>query len=147
MAARVDFYILQDQNPPERFACAISGKIFRQGLKIHLHTESRESAVALDDLLWTYRDISFVPHQLCDNSDNGDTPVTIGWPGATANHDGVLINLNAGIPDSAGDFARIIEIVAAYEPLRGQARERYRQYRDLGYEMHNHEIDRQYADV
>ena len=144
--ARVDFYILQDQNPPERFACAISGKIFRQGRKIHIHTDSRESAVALDDLLWTYRDISFVPHQLSDGGE-GDTPITIGWTAAAARRDGVLINLSEKIPEFAGDFARIIEIAAANDPLRSQARERYRQYRDLGYEMHNHEIDRQYANV
>ena len=123
--ARVDFYILQDQSPPERFACAISGKVFRQGLKIHIHTGSRESAAALDDLMWTYRDISFIPHQLADSGTDGDTPITIGWPGTAVNHASVLINLDEKIPDFAGDFARIIEIVAAYDPLRGQAREQY----------------------
>lgn len=144
---RVDFYILQDQNPPEKFACAITGKIFRQGLKIHVHTDSREAAAALDDYMWTYRDISFLPHQLADNSEQAETPITIGWNGTAPGNDGVLVNLGVEIPEFAADFARIIEIVAAYDPLRSQARNRYRQYRERGYEMHNHDIDAKYADV
>ena len=147
MGHRVDFYILQDQNPPETFACAIAGKILRQGLKIHVHTESREAAVALDDFMWTYRDISFLPHQMAGDSDQPGTPITIGWQETAPADGGVLINLGAEIPDFAADFARIIEIVAAYDPLRGQARDRYRQYREQGYEMHNHDIDANYADV
>ena len=145
--ARVDFYILQDQNPPEKFACAIAGKIFRQGLKIHIHTDSREAAATLDDYLWTYRDISFLPHQLADGGEQPDTPITIGWNGTVPAEAGVLVNLSVNIPDFASDFARIIEIVPGYDPLRSQARARYRQYRDQGYELHNHEIDPKSADA
>lgn len=144
---RVDFYILQAQDPPEKFACSISGKIFRQGLNIHIHTDSREAAVALDDYMWTYRDISFLPHQLADNGSQPDIPISIGWNGSVPIDGGVLINLGIKIPEFAADFARIIEIVAAYDPLRSQARDRYRQYRELGYEMHNHDIDTKYANA
>jgi len=144
---RVDFYILQDQNPPEKFACAIAGKIFRQGLKIHIHTDSREAAVTLDDFMWTYRDTSFLPHQLAGSSGQPDTSITIGWNEMFPGDSGVLINLGAEIPQFAANFARIIEIVAGYDPLRSQARDRYRQYRDLGYDMHKHDIDAKYADV
>ena len=144
---RVDFYILQDQNPPEKFACAIAGKVFRQGMKIHIHTDSRDAAVVLDDYLWTYRDISFLPHQLAGDGGEADTPITIGWNGTVPAGAGVLINLAANIPDFAAGFARIIEIAAAYDPLRNQARDRYRRYRDLGYELHNHDIDPKSADA
>lgn len=144
---RVDFYILQDQNPPEKFACVIAGKIFRQGLKIHIHTDTREDAVALDDYMWTYRDISFLPHQLGDSGEQPEHAISIGWNDMVPENSGVLVNLGAKIPEFAADFARIIEIVAAYDPLRSQARNRYRQYRELGYEMHNHDIDAKYSDA
>ena len=144
---RVDFYILQDQNPPEHFACAISNKLVRQGLPVHLLAENREAAVNLDDYLWTYRDISFLPHKLVDDRNPPDTPVTIGWHGSAHPYDGVLINLGMNIPDIAGAFARIIEIVAAYDPPRAQARDRYRQYRDRGYELHNHDIEPKNANL
>ena len=145
--ARVDFYILQDQNPPETFACNIANKLLHQGMDIHIHTDTRDSAVNLDDYLWTWRDISFLPHKLVDDRELPDTPVTIGWNGSTHNDAGVLINLGVNIPDFAGAFARIIEIVAAYDPPRSQARDRYRQYRDRGYELHNHEIESKDASI
>ena len=138
---RVDFYILHNQNPPENFACALSNKIIRQGLNIHIHTESRESAVSLDDYLWTFNDISFLPHQLADSTDGIESPIIIGWNGIEPSGSNVLINLNTTIPDFAGSFNRIIEIVAANEPQREQARERYREYRQRGYELHNHDME------
>ena len=144
---RVDFYILQEQNPPEKFACAIATKLTRQGLAVHIHTDNRETAVGLDEYLWTYKDISFLPHKLVDDRELPDTPVSIGWNGSTHNTDGVLINLGMNIPDFAGSFARIIEIVAAYDPPRAQARDRYRQYRDRGYELHNHDIEPKDANI
>ena len=144
---RVDFYILQDQNPPEKFACDISNKLLRQGLTIHIHTDNRETAVSLDDYLWTYRDISFLPHKLVDDRDLPDTPVTIGWNGSAHTTAGVLLNLGMNIPDFAGSFARIIEIVAATDQTRAQARDRYRQYRDRGYELHNHDIEPKDANI
>lgn len=138
---RVDFYILHDQSTPEKFACILSNKIIRQGMDIHIHMESRESATDIDDLLWTYRDISFLPHKLADDDDDYDTPVIIGWNGSPPANNRVLINLGVKIPDFAGTFDRIVEIVAAYDPQREQARSRYRQYRELGYELYNHDME------
>lgn len=145
--ARVDFYILREPDPPEKFACAIAGKLVRQGVNVHLHAATRETAVSLDDYLWTYKDISFLPHKLVDDGTLPDAPVTIGWNGSLRPGNGVLINLDQNIPDFAGDFARIIEIAAAYDPPRGLARERYRQYRERGYELHNHEIESKDAGI
>lgn len=137
---RVDFYILDKQSSPENFACSIVNKVFHKGMEIHIHTESRESAVRLDDYMWTFRDISFLPHVLADDSPGEATPVTIGWEGSTRPNQDVLLNLGNNIPEFAGTFARIIEIVPPENPARDQARDRYRQYRELGYELHNHEI-------
>jgi len=144
---RVDFYILQDQNSPEQFACAITGKLLRQGHAVHIHTDSRDNAAGLDDYLWTYKDISFLPHKLADDRDLPDTPVTIGWNGSAHPEAGVLINLGTDIPTCATAFARIIEIVASQDPPRTQARGRYRVYRERGYELHNHDIETKDANI
>lgn len=138
--ARVDFYILNDQNPAEKFTCSIASKIIRRGHNIHIHTESRETAGTLDDFLWTYRDISFVPHILADQINQQVAPITIGWNGSERGTDDVLLNLCTDVPDFAGSFARIIEIVSADGAQREQARKRYRRYRDMGFELHNHDI-------
>ena len=142
---RVDFYILSDSQPPDRFACQLAGKVRRQNLQIYIHTDSRETANKLDELLWTHKDISFLPHSLADTACCDDSPITIGWQGSDPGRQDVLINLSTNVPDFANKFARIIEIVTAQEPLRSQARKRYQQYRDNGFDLHSHKLESNYA--
>ena len=145
---RVDFYILSDNTlTRDKFACMLAGKALTQGLNIHIHTDSRESAEIMDDLLWTFRDISFIPHCLVDEDPQNKVPVNIGWNGALPGKDDALINLGTGIPEFAGSFARVMEIVVADKDSRELSRTRYRGYRDLGCELHTHEIESDNADV
>jgi DNA polymerase-3 subunit chi len=108
---------------------------------VHIHAESREDAVNLDGLLWTFSDTSFLPHALAGADE--DAPITIGWPGVVPEQADVLINLGTGVPEFADRFARILETVTAHSPLREQARERWRTYRGLGCELRSIEIDRE----
>ncbi len=137
---RVDFYILPDQGQRERFTCDIANKIRRQDLQIYIHTSSREEAGVLDDLLWTFKDISFLPHCLIDADDAGTNTITIGWEGTTANSNEVLINLSTEIPDFADNFNRIVEIVPPEDPHKQRARERYKQYQQGNIELHNNDL-------
>lgn len=138
---RADFYILGNSTDRARFACTLANKAWKQGHHLHILASGRDEAVALDDLLWTFQDISFLPHVLADGTDAGTVPVTIGWPGQPAPGEDVLINLTADIPASAASYRRIAEIVADDETLRRQARQRFKQYRDMGFDMHTHTLD------
>lgn len=139
--SRVDFYVLPSGLSAERFACAMAAKARRKGLQIYVHTASKPDALNLDDLLWTFKDISFLPHRLHDAGEDDGSSVTVGWDGRLPEPAQVLINLTRGIPEFAASFERIIEAVVPETPLREQARERYRRYRELGFELHSHEID------
>jgi len=138
--ARVDFYILPEGNSPERFACSIAGKGRQQDYDIYIHTDSKENAGKMDDLLWTHKDISFLPHGLIDAAETDTGNITIGWAGHAPCAAKVLINLGGSIPDFANDYERIVEIVSAEPAHRRQAREHYRQYREFGFELHDHQI-------
>lgn len=94
----------------------------------------------MDDLLWTFRDISFLPHQRADEQVSADIAVTIGWEQDHAGQQDVLINLSDTIPARAEAFSRIVEIVSGDKSEREIARQRYRDYRQRGYELHNHTI-------
>ncbi|MBT7953379.1 MAG: DNA polymerase III subunit chi [Gammaproteobacteria bacterium] len=144
---RVDFYILSEQGNRERFTCDIATKIRKQNLQLYIHASSREEAGLLDDLLWTHNEISFLPHSLIDADDADANTVTIGWEGMNSKSNEVLINLSTNIPDFAGNFDRIVEIVPANEPYRQQARERYKEYRQAGFELHNNDLRSANADV
>ncbi|MFT5131944.1 MAG: DNA polymerase-3 subunit chi [Gammaproteobacteria bacterium] len=137
---RVDFYILPEAGVRERFTCDIATKIRQQELNLYIHADSREQAGVLDDLLWTYKDISFLPHRLNDTENSEFNTVTIGWEGVSTNSSTVLINLSVSVPEFVGDFERIVEIVASEDPYKQQARERYKQYKQAGFELHNHDL-------
>ncbi len=139
--SRVDFYILPDGNPPQRFACNIANKAHQQGHEIYIHTDSKEDADKMDDLLWTHRDISFLPHSLIDAPELDTVAIAIGWRGQAPRAAQVLINLGTSIPDFAKDYERIVEIVPAEPARRQQARQHYRRYRESGFELHNHRIE------
>lgn len=137
---RVDFYILPNQGTRERFTCDIASKIHRQKLDLYIHASSREEARLLDDFMWTYKDISFLPHGLI-NENTGSNTITIGWEGEVSNNKEVLINLSSDVPEFVDNFERIIEIVPPDDADRQRARDRYRQYRQAGFELHNHDLN------
>lgn len=138
---RVDFYVLPETLAAARFACSMTAKARQQGLPVHIHAPSREEAEALNALLWTFQDVSFLPHCLADEARDADSaPIVIGWAGQQPRSSGVLINLDAEIPDFAAAFERIVEPVPPQAPLRDQARARFRRYRELGCELHHHEL-------
>ena len=144
---RVDFYILpeagREARSVERFACRLTAKARTEGNRVHLHTASEQMAELMDDLLWTFRDISFIPHERYDgdSGDNPETPVTIGHARQPPPGVDLIINLAHAIPDFAPKAARIIEIAGGDADHRQQARQRYRQYRAGEYELHDHRID------
>ena len=112
-AARVSFYVLAAQEPVARlsFACKLTEKAYKLGQRIHLHAADRSEAEALDKMLWTFRQGSFVPHERLD----------AGTPTDRAGHDrqwyrgppevDLLINLADEVPAFFQRFARIAEII------------------------------------
>jgi len=94
----------------------------------------------MDQLLWTFRDQSFIPHELLPNADLKTTPVIIGWSGDAAEECDVLINLATEIPVFFSRFERLVEIVGK-EPAQKQAsRDHYRYYQERGYPLTNHKL-------
>ena len=138
---RIDFYILSAPDIPLRFVCNLTSKVKAEGLGVHIQARSREQAQRLDDSLWTFRDISFLPHALVDEPEAGEHSVTIGWPGAAPVKTDVLIDLCHDEAQDKLGYARILELVSAEAAHKQRARELYRQYREQGYEMQTHHID------
>ena len=138
---RVDFYILDTHRNPEHLVCQLTQKACQQGLNITIRTADQATAQAMDDRLWTFGDISFIPHAVYHTHSPDPAPVQITWQDLPPTHRDLLVNLTGAIPDGVENFARIVEIVAADEGSRGGARQRYRDYRERGYELETHNID------
>ena len=137
---QVDFYILEQHRYPDQLVCQLVDKACQQGLKVQIHTCNEAAARAIDDRLWTFSDISFIPHALYQREVPAESQVLISWQNHPPSHTDVLMNLTTNIPDAVENFARIIEIVAADDESRQYARQRYREYRDLGCDLETHNI-------
>lgn len=137
---RIDFYILQTDQPLERLrtACRIAEKAFLLDHDVHIHTGDPALSQRMDELLWTFRDRSFVPHEV-EPEDPDHWPVTIGHEMEPAPR-AVLINLAADVPAFFGRFERVAEVVDAQPEVKTAGRARYRFYRERGYPLHHHEL-------
>lgn len=144
MPLRVDFYLVAgDARARDVAACRIADKAWREGLHVHLRTAGPEETARLDDLLWTFSDGAFVPHARAGLVRPGETtpPVLI----ADIEIDGdkaeaVLISLTDPVPESATQYARVVEVVDADEAARAGARERFKTYRAQGAVLHTHQL-------
>lgn len=139
---RIDFYILAGSSPQnrERFACRLAEKAYKTGMPIFLRTQDAQQSRRLDDLLWTFRQGSFVPHELAQQA-KSDTPVRIGeQPEADQRPDALVINLCQDPVHPPANYTRVAELVDDDPQQRQLARERYRAYRATGHEVNTHEV-------
>lgn len=141
---RVDFYILETNEPTDRlrFACRLTEKAYNSNTRVYAHTGTTNEAQRLDEMLWTFRQGSFIPHELLSKNPEPRSPVSIGSGKQRFDKGELLINLTDECPDFSGNFERIAEIVCAGEAARQAGRARFKQYRDMGLEPETHEIGR-----
>lgn len=146
---RVDFYVLPDAVPHgrERLACRLADKAYRLGQEVYIHAQDRAHAALLDELLWSFRAGSFVPHERVDEGrDTQGVPVLIGHEVAPLRCHTLLINLADGVPSFFSRFERVMEPVDQHEENRRLGRERFRFYRDRGYALETHTLTAQTED-
>jgi DNA polymerase-3 subunit chi len=143
---RVDFYVLASADPAARlrFACRLVEKAWRQENRIRVQLDAGGDGAAFDDLLWTFADRSFVPHERLAASGEPSglaAPVVIadGDAGESDDRD-LLVNLAEGVPAQYQRYTRIAEVVDSDDKRREQGRDRFRFYREQGIEPQTHQM-------
>jgi DNA polymerase-3 subunit chi len=139
---QVDFYILSDTSPNagEVFACKLVDKAYHLKHTIYVNASNQPQAEHLDELLWTFNQGSFLPHTLNAQQESFAEPIVIGYPAQSTPFHDVLINLDQEVPAFFSQFERVAEIVNGDDTARNQARQRYKFYRDRGYNLNTHNI-------
>jgi DNA polymerase-3 subunit chi len=142
-APRVDFYVLPGTEARTRlkFACRIAEKAYLADQRVLVWFDDAAELQGFDDLLWTFADRSFVPHEIySDPQQWQQTPVLLAFQAQPQLPFDVLLNLGSAVPAAAARAGRIAEIVDAQEPRRRAGRNRFRHYRDLGLAPETHNI-------
>lgn len=139
---RIDFYLLPESSEKARlhFACRLIEKAYKHQHRIYIHVENEQEAHLLDELLWTFRDDSFLPHNLYGEGPDPAPPIQIGYNVVPEKQRDILINLNKTIPEFYAQFARVLELVPEDPIIQANAREHYRLYRAKGHEISTHKL-------
>jgi len=125
----------------QQFACRLAEKAYRLENRVHIHVAGDDSVRKLDDLLWTFRDGSFVPHEILGSSaENPVSPITIGCNDVPAGNCDLLINLGDTVPESANSFPRVAEVVTSDEDCKTLSRQRFVDYREQGHTLETHNL-------
>jgi DNA polymerase III subunit chi len=139
---RVDFYVLAgaDARQRLRYACRLVEKAYLLDHKVFVRLDTPVEAEAVDELLWTFADRSFVPHELATAGAPPGAVVQVGTGDPPPGHADLLVNLGSDVPAGFQGFARIAELVDADEERRRQGRERFRYYREHGLSPESHTV-------
>ncbi|CEK09922.1 DNA polymerase III subunit chi [Legionella hackeliae] len=142
-AIRVDFYLLSGQEDSARWllACRLLEKAYLRGHRVFVYCESQKDAHQLDELLWTFKDNSFIPHNLQGEGPEPPPPIQIGYQAEPRGYSDILLNLNSNIPEFYKRFKRVMEIVVNDETAKELSRRNYKEYRAYQCELYTHNID------
>lgn len=121
-------------------ACQLSAKALTRRMRVLILTADAALTDKVSKLLWSAPSIGFYPHCRASDKLASVTPIIVDHVAEPLPHDQVLINLLPETPPVFSRFQRLIEIVSQDEEDRAAARERYRFYRDRGYEITTHQL-------
>ncbi|MDO8811358.1 MAG: DNA polymerase III subunit chi [Gallionella sp.] len=128
---KIDFYT--GSADKLRTACQLSNKAMQNGVRVALSTPV--AIDALDKLLWHYPATAFIPHCRSDAEQAAQWPVVLNSGNDSFPHYDLLISLHDECVSFFSRFERVIEIVSHDTEDSRLGRERFKFYRDRGYEL------------
>lgn len=145
---RIDFYTLGEKSRTLRMkaACQLAEKSFLAGERVLVWLQDERSQSAFDDLLWTFGDRSFVPHEpLAQDPASCEAPVQLfsgsSLPASVLQGGfSTLLALREEPHAQALQFDRVIEVIDSEPAGRAAGRTRFRFYREQGSTPTHHEL-------
>ena len=117
------------------FACKLAKKAYDGGRKLVVFAPTAALADEFDRTLWTFSQLSFVPHVKAGHALAADTPIVIAHDDAGLSHHEALLNLGDDPPPFFSRFNALREVVLADDDDRARARERARFYKARGFDV------------
>lgn len=135
---RIDFYLLSAASGgPVAAVCRLCEKAASAGHRLYVLAHDDAGIVSLDDALWSLRQGGFTAHERYASNplEAPLPPVLIGRVEPPDSHRGILVNLTDEVPPWFSSFERVLEVVPEAPEQRARSRDRYRFYRERGYEL------------
>ena len=127
------FYNLQDNTQVDKSICQIANFYYKKKLKILIIGEDKLQIDILNDLLWTFEQISFIPHSF--ESEYESTPIVLCMIDNLQSildkyKFDVLFNLSRNKINLDTVARYFIEIVTSVEKQKLNARDKYAYYKE-----------------
>jgi DNA polymerase III subunit chi len=113
--ADVLFYHLEAQ-PLERVIPVLLEKTLERGWRAVVEVGDQVRAEALDSILWTYRDDSFLAHGLAGGEHDAEQPILITTGPDNGNEAQVRFFTDRAVPQSAAGYVRIVYLFSGHDP-------------------------------
>ena len=127
---QISFYLFENSTERQvESACRLCRKILNQHPQIWWHCTDSELQTELDEKLWTFDQLSFIPHGI--ETPNSAVCISAELP---PSKDWIVFNFNNHALELTQDFRHIIEIIENNEPAKQIGREKFKLYRRLGIE-------------
>ncbi|MDG3087092.1 DNA polymerase III subunit chi [Vibrio hannami] len=144
------FYIIQPESPQstsdgfEEYVLFLIKHFVSQGAKLYLNTADKQEAEKWDDKLWQLSGDSFLPHNLVSEGPKNGTQLEIGYNKLKPSWNRqIIINLSKDETIFARTSAQVVDFVPCDEKAKQLARERYKLYRQAGFQMQTIDIEHQ----
>ncbi|WP_461537688.1 DNA polymerase III subunit chi [Spongorhabdus nitratireducens] len=140
--SQVDFYLTPavEQQELLMFACRLIEKAWRQDFKILVLCPDAAAVEALDELLWDWREDSFIPHTTSSDNDSVEPVLLCSDVSEQGKDYTLLLNLGNDVPSGFGEFTRIGEMVPDDDNGKNRSRENFRYYRGQGITPRVHDL-------
>ncbi len=134
--SEVFFYHLQRQ-PLDAVLPRLLEKSRERGWKALIRVGSEERLAALDDLLWTYADESFLPHGSDREADAPEHPILLTTGDANRNGAAILFLIEgAPVPSDLSAYSRVMYLLdGSDEGAVAGGRQAFRALRDAGHDL------------
>ncbi len=141
------FYIIgegsEQATPQGWFAYVhfLSRHFTSQGAKLYINCIDRQHAEAVAEFFWQVSPEQFIAHNLVGEGPKNGTSVEIGFEGLKPSWNRQLvINMANSHATFANSFGQVVDFVPCEEKAKQVARERYKIYRQAGYQLQTIEI-------
>ncbi|MCG9598472.1 DNA polymerase III subunit chi [Vibrio sp. Isolate25] len=141
------FYIIQSGSPQakpqgfEQYVVFLSGHFAKQGAKVYLHCHDKQHAEQLAERFWQVEAEQYLAHNLVGEGPKYATGIEIGYQGVKPSWNRQLvINLAENETTFANKFAEVVDFVPCEEKAKQLARQRYKIYRQAGYQLQTIDI-------
>ncbi|MFV0575220.1 MAG: DNA polymerase III subunit chi [Vibrio sp.] len=145
--ATATFYIIQPDSEQTqetgliRYAIYLAQHFASQNARVYINAHDKAQAESIDEMIWQLEPEQFQPHNLVGEGPHYSTMIEIGYSKLKPHRNRQLfINLANDHTNFAHTLAQVVDFVPCDEKAKQLARERYKIYRQAGYQMEKFDI-------